>query len=597
MSTVTAYLKGKPTVVLVTLPLVLFALLQLFPTLDTSVWSVSRYTRLFQFYAGLLTSALAFTAALFAGPMLGAKPASRSLFVTLGFAAISALLLVGTMATPGLLVPKSKVEVFLWSLNLSFPVGALFFAFASVHWSAAIEARVVARRHFFWLGGILLFILYVAIAIYAPPLFESLNRFRPVIQGILAVTTFAFFFIGIVRTHVIAGGHGTQIERAFVITFILLAEAQIYLAFAEFGRLSWLLYHLPTLAALIVALRAMLVTMETSRDLQLTHYFAALGSITIFGISLAIGEVGTHWVSLDIGRSSIIPLAVIQGFLSFLVLFLIVSRLNRLVVERTLALRQEQHLRGELIQLIVHDLKSPLSVIKGGINLLAKARLGPLTETQTRLLTNLEQSGDDILQMINDLLDVERMEAGALKLHLGIVEPEILLHECVNDLQIVASTYKQNLTISHPAVLPRVQVDKSLLRRVLNNLLTNALKFTPEEGDIQVAAGIEADYLIIGVADSGPGVPPADRERIFEKFTQVQGTERRGAGLGLTFCKMAIAAHGGTITVGESASGGALFEIVLPLRQTPEGSALPLEPELSTGNLAGDLYPENRAGR
>jgi signal transduction histidine kinase len=218
-----------------------------------------------------------------------------------------------------------------------------------------------------------------------------------------------------------------------------------------------------------------------------------------------------------------------------------------------------------------------------------------LTETQTRLLTNLEQSGDDILQMINDLLDVERMEVGVLKLQVGIVEPETLLHECVNDSQIIASTYKQNLTISHP-VLPRIQVDKSLLRRVLNNLLTNALKFTPEGGQIHVAAAALGDYLLISVADNGPGVPPADRERIFEKFTQVRGTERRGAGLGLTFCKMAIEAHGGTITVADSDSGGALFEIVLPQRQAPEANALPQEQALDAGRLAGTLYPENEVG-
>ena len=597
MSVVMTYLlKGKPAAILLTVPILLLALLRLFPNLDSLLWSVSENTRLFQFYVGSLAGVLALIAALFAGTLLGAKTSTQALLVNLGFTSMAALLLVGSVAVPGLLVHKSNSGVFTWSLNLSFPVGALLFALAGGRWRPAVGAWLVAKRHFIWLAGVVLFGLYVIFVFSNPAVFATFSRFSRVIQNTLAVVTVSALFIAIRRRHVITQHSPSEFERSLGITFILLAEAQICLVFGEFGRLSWLLYHLLTLAALLVTLQTMLSKMERSPELKLTHYFAALGTIAIFGISLVIGEVGQHWLSVDSGRSALIPMALVQGFLSFLVLFLIVSRLNRLVVERTLALRREQHLRSELIQLIVHDLKSPLSVIKGGINLLTKARLGPMTATQTQLLMNLEQSGDDILQMINDLLDVERMEVGALQLQVGTVEAETLLHECVNGSQIIASTYKQNLTISHPVVLPRIQVDRNLLRRVLNNLLTNALKFTPERGEIQVAAGVEGDYLVIGVADSGPGVPAADRKRIFEKFTQVQGTERRGAGLGLAFCKMAVEAHGGTITVGESASGGALFEIVLPIKQTPEASAASQGKRIDSGYLVGDLYPENKVG-
>ncbi|HEX6385960.1 MAG TPA: ATP-binding protein [Anaerolineae bacterium] len=592
MSTVTAYLKGKPTVILLALPLFLFALLRLFPALDAFAWSV-RYTRLFQFYAGSLISLLALITALSAGTTLGAKTNVQALFVTFAFIALSALLLVSSVATPGILIPGSSNVVFIWSAHLSFPAGAMLFAIASIRWSRVVEARVMAKHHFLWLSGGLLFLGYLAMAVSPQSGFKYLSTFTPVVQYILAAITFIFLFIASRRIHIITQQQGNLIENSMVITFVLLVEAQICLTFGEPDRLSWLLYHPLTLAALIVALKAMLTTMETSPDLRLARYFATLGSITIFGTSLIIGEVGKQWLPSDVGRSFVVPLALAQGTLSFLVLFLIVLRLNRLVTERTLALKQEQHLRSELFQLIVHDLKSPLSVIKGGINLLAKGRLGPLTETQTRLLTSLEQSGDDILRMINDLLDVERMEAGALKLHLGMVEPETLLHESVNDLQIVASTYKQNLTISHPAMLPRIQVDKSLLRRVLNNLLTNALNFAPEEGDVSITAAVEGTHLTISVADNGPGVPPADRERIFEKFVQVQGTERRGAGLGLAFCKMAVEAHGGTIRAGESPSGGALFKIMLPLKQTPGADMMPQGYRLGVGGLTA----ENKAGR
>ena len=241
--------------------------------------------------------------------------------------------------------------------------------------------------------------------------------------------------------------------------------------------------------------------------------------------------------------------------------------MNRLINERNEALRREQHLRSELTQLIVHDLKSPLTVILSGMNLLRKENLGSLSETQKRLLVNLEKSGDDILHMINDLLDVERLEAGALTLQKSLIDAPTLLHSQLEENQILASTHKQTLTFSHDANLPQIRVDKGLIIRVFANLLSNALKFTPEGGSVATFIACQNNQLVISIADSGPGVPPHERERIFEKFAQVEGGERRGAGLGLTFCKMVAEAHDGNLTVHDSELGGALFRLTLPFSE------------------------------
>ena len=113
------------------------------------------------------------------------------------------------------------------------------------------------------------------------------------------------------------------------------------------------------------------------------------------------------------------------------------------------------------------------------------------------------------------------------------------------------------------------------MTRVFANLLSNALKFTPEHGSVKVTVKRQDYQLLITVADSGPGVPMRERNRIFEKFAQVEGGERRGAGLGLTFCKMAVEAHGGSLTVDASDLGGALFLLSLPLSE--EEISLPLQ--------------------
>jgi signal transduction histidine kinase len=360
--------------------------------------------------------------------------------------------------------------------------------------------------------------------------------------------------------------HGT---RPFSGRFLLLAEAQLTLVLGIAGQISWLMYHPLVITALTVALSAILKSFQSSRDVQLSRYFAALGSILIAGLSLASVEIGVRWLNSAsaVNRSTLIPLSIAQGTLSFVVLYVIVFYLNRLINERNEALRREQHQRGELTQLIVHDLKSPLTVILSGMNLLGKEKLGTLTETQKRLIENLEKSGVDILNMINDLLDVERLEAGALSLQKSLTDTFSLLRHQVEENQILASTNKQKLSLTCEPNIPHIRVDRGMISRVFANLLSNAVKFTPERGKVIVHMARQPNQLVVTIADSGPGVPLHERERIFEKFAQIKGAERRGAGLGLTFCRMVTEAHGGSLTVGESELGGALFCLTLPFTE------------------------------
>ena len=186
---------------------------------------------------------------------------------------------------------------------------------------------------------------------------------------------------------------------------------------------------------------------------------------------------------------------------------MIVFYLNKLIRERNVALQREQYLRSELTQLIVHDLKSPLTVITSGMNLLGKGNLGPLSKTQGRLINNLEQSGKQILFMIDDLLDVERIEAGVLNLQKSNVNVIKLLQEVASHFQVIASTNKQTLQFVSSNSSWNILADKRLLERVFHNLLSNAFKFTPENGTIVVTTKVEEGFFTVCVDDSGPGIP------------------------------------------------------------------------------------------
>ncbi len=564
------------------LPLLLFTLLRLFSDLDTQAWGLSWwYTRLIQFYTGSFASLIALIAASFAGSTLGNKTSPRSMFTTVAFVNISAFLLISSIATPTVIVPGKNNDAFIWSLRFAFPAGALFFYLATVRWRVDISNRIVSYNRLLWVIGILTLVSYATIAFGFPQWFRVLDFLVPVLPQILAIVAITLLLAAAWRTWQSDWVENDQVKHRLAIVLILLAEAQIFQAFGTPGQFSWLLYHPTILVALLFAVSAILFSFELAQDIQFNQYFFIVGIIVIGGLSLIIGELGTRWLNDGVNRTSVIGMVLVQGALSFIVLYVIVLYLNRLIQERTAALRHEQYLRNELTHLIVHDLKSPLSVITSGINLLTKGHLGSLSATQGRLLSSLENSGQQILYMINDLLDVERMETGALTLQLSHVSMPKLLQDLVNAQQIVARTHKQTLSLSYPSALSSVRVDKGLLQRVVNNLLTNALKFTPEDGQIKVSMLEENGYLLLQVADDGPGVPEADRERIFEKFGQVKGTERRGAGLGLTFCKMVIEAHDGMLAVEDSELGGALFKVWLPLPP-------PLEIEVAASQKYGD---------
>jgi len=231
--------------------------------------------------------------------------------------------------------------------------------------------------------------------------------------------------------------------------------------------------------------------------------------------------------------------------------------------------RELQRLRDETSSFIVHDLRNPLNVIMGYINLLEISLAAADREKNGDILQIIHANIERLLRLVNELLESARLEAGDFPLQLTAVDLMPLCERLVKRLKL---QQQNGLTINLrlDPQLPLLSADAELIDRVLTNLTDNALKYTPPDGRITLAAQLlpTGEMARISINDTGPGIPPQHRERIFERFVQVEGErlKRRGFGLGLLFCKLAIEAHKGRIWVEDGENQiGTQFVFTLPI--------------------------------
>ncbi len=224
-------------------------------------------------------------------------------------------------------------------------------------------------------------------------------------------------------------------------------------------------------------------------------------------------------------------------------------------------LRRLEGLRRDLTRMMVHDLKSPLSEVLGNLEIVASE---PLTQTQAEFLDLARVSADDLFRMILNLLDVGRLSEGRLPLRPRPIRFAELAGALAGRFATVGRLRDIEITVSDRAGDGLV-ADEEILRRVLINLLTNALSHTPDGGRVELRAepGAEGGALI-SVADTGEGIPPEFRPHIFEQFSQGDREARTSTGLGLAFCKLALRAHGGRIWFDSRLGEGATFFCWLP---------------------------------
>jgi signal transduction histidine kinase len=233
------------------------------------------------------------------------------------------------------------------------------------------------------------------------------------------------------------------------------------------------------------------------------------------------------------------------------------------IEESYVRLQELESLRDNLTGMIVHDMRSPLMAIMGGVQLLSE-KLGEADE-DFQFATMASAAASELNEMVTSLLDISRMESGHMPLERSECNMKGIAASAVTSMTDIAEFEEIRLAVtgeSTPAA-----VDEKLLHRVFQNLLNNAIKFSPGGSTVLVTVARDGECVRVAVADSGPGISGEYREKIFEKFGQVEArkkSQKHFAGLGLTFCKLAVEAHGGQIGVDSEVGRGSTFWFTLP---------------------------------
>ena len=233
-------------------------------------------------------------------------------------------------------------------------------------------------------------------------------------------------------------------------------------------------------------------------------------------------------------------------------------------------LRELQKVRDDLMKMIVHDLKTPLTSILATLEMMRDGDFGAFSERQSRGLSDAEGKAEDLLGLIEDLLEVSRIEERTLALNTEQIAPAALLSEIVYDWQLRFHQEGATASVDVADDAPVFVADKALIKRVLSNLVQNAVNHSPGPVTIALSARRDPKGILITVGDNGPGIPADYQEIIFRKFEQVHAQHAprvRSSGLGLTFCRLATESHGGRIWVTSTEGEGSTFFVQLPLER------------------------------
>jgi len=244
------------------------------------------------------------------------------------------------------------------------------------------------------------------------------------------------------------------------------------------------------------------------------------------------------------------------------------TRQNELLRRQALQLEHASALKSQFLANMSHEFRTPLNAILGYTSMLLQGVFGPLTDEQKKSLGRVDTSGRHLLTLINDILDISRIEAGKMPVHLAEFPVPELIAEVMAEVDPIIS--RTGLTVLKELALdlPPLNSDRAKVKQIVLNLLTNALKFTPA-GSVTVAAAWEAnrDRLLVAVADTGIGIAPEDQAKIFDDFSQADNSPTRaygGAGLGLAISRRLASMLGGQIRVESALGKGSTFTLVLP---------------------------------
>ncbi len=278
--------------------------------------------------------------------------------------------------------------------------------------------------------------------------------------------------------------------------------------------------------------------------------------------------------SISLGRAHVGPfsdkdIALLKTFADQAVIAIQNARLFREIEDKSRQLEIANKHKSEFLANMSHELRTPLNAIIGFSEVLQEKLFGDVNEKQGDYLSDIHSSGKHLLGLINDILDLSKVEAGRMELDLAKFDVAAALSNAMTLVRERAQRHNVALKMTVDPALGEVMADERKVKQILVNLLTNAVKFTPDGGSIDVTACREPDGLVIAVRDTGIGIAPEDQEAVFEEFRQVgrdYTKKQEGTGLGLTLTKKFVELHGGRIWVESEPGKGSTFTFTIPTK-------------------------------
>jgi len=220
-------------------------------------------------------------------------------------------------------------------------------------------------------------------------------------------------------------------------------------------------------------------------------------------------------------------------------------------------------MKSDFISVASHEMRTPMTSIKGSIELLLGGYAGELPAESTELLGICLTAVDRLIRLINDLLDISKIESGKMELHLARLNVTDCVHKSMRSLRSLAEVNKVTIRAEPEERLPEVMADRDRLEQVITNLLSNALKYSPSEKDVRVRVAAVDNSVRVSVSDEGPGIPPDQLGKVFDRFQQLAGA-KKGTGLGLTIARALVEQHRGRMWVESELGHGTSFYFEIP---------------------------------
>jgi DNA-binding response OmpR family regulator/two-component sensor histidine kinase len=243
--------------------------------------------------------------------------------------------------------------------------------------------------------------------------------------------------------------------------------------------------------------------------------------------------------------------------------------------------RHNERMKDEFVSTVSHELRTPLTSIAGSLGLLAGGAAGPIAEPTLRLLKIAHKNSERLVRLINDILDIEKIESGKIVFDLKQVDLPALVEQAIEGSRGFAESFGVRVRLEAAPACVRADADR--LVQVVTNLLSNAVKFSPRDGEVAVAIQPRDNMVDITVTDCGPGIPEDFRSRVFDKFAQADNTDARqkgGTGLGLSIVRQIVTLLGGQVTFSCPPGGGTTFRVSLPRWDAAADDATPAAPRL-----------------